>query len=68
MTYLLLEEYVCYEKVHFSRAKVSDQLDGNIVIFDIETNGVARKLCGHTRQIQSLRSVTVTILTNIDSQ
>jgi hypothetical protein len=25
------------------------------VIFDIETNGVARKLQGHTRQIQSLR-------------
>lgn len=26
-----------------------------MVIFDIETNGVARKLKGHTRQIQSLR-------------
>jgi COMPASS component SWD1 len=26
-----------------------------VVIFDIETNGVARKLQGHTRQIQSLR-------------
>lgn len=26
-----------------------------MVIFDIETNGVARKLQGHTRQIQSLR-------------
>ena len=25
-----------------------------MVIFDIETNGVARKLRGHTRQIQSL--------------
>jgi COMPASS component SWD1 len=25
-----------------------------VVIFDIETNGVARKLRGHTRQVQSL--------------
>ena len=25
------------------------------MIFDVETNGVARKLRGHTRQIQSLR-------------
>lgn len=31
------------------------QVDGTIVIFDIETSGVARKLRGHTRQIQSLR-------------
>ena len=31
------------------------KLDGTVVIFDIETNGVARKLRGHTRQIQSLR-------------
>lgn len=30
-------------------------MDGTIVIFDVETNGVARKLRGHTRQIQSLR-------------
>ena len=30
------------------------QHDGIIVIFDIETNGVARKLRGHTRQVQSL--------------
>lgn len=30
-------------------------MDGTVVIFDIETNGVARKLQGHTRQIQSLR-------------
>ena len=28
-----------------------------MVIFDIETNGVARKLRGHTRQVQSLRCV-----------
>lgn len=26
-----------------------------VVIFDIETNGVSRKLRGHTRQIQSIR-------------
>ena len=25
------------------------------MIFDVETNGIARKLRGHTRQIQSLR-------------
>jgi WD40 repeat protein len=30
------------------------QHDGIVVIFDIETNGVARKLRGHTRQVQSL--------------
>ncbi|KAK3168444.1 hypothetical protein OEA41_004892 [Lepraria neglecta] len=32
----------------------SGRVDGTIVIFDIETNGVARKLRGHTRQIQSI--------------
>ncbi|KAL8831073.1 MAG: hypothetical protein Q9170_005453 [Blastenia crenularia] len=32
----------------------SGRVDGSIVIFDVETNGVARKLRGHTRQIQSL--------------
>ncbi|KAL8765032.1 MAG: hypothetical protein Q9209_007758 [Squamulea sp. 1 TL-2023] len=32
----------------------SGRVDGTIVIFDIETNGVARKLRGHTRQIQAL--------------
>lgn len=31
------------------------QVDGTVVIFDVETNGVARKLKGHVRQIQSLR-------------
>lgn len=31
------------------------KVDGTVVVFDIETNGVARKLRGHTRQIQSLR-------------
>ena len=33
----------------------SGRVDGTIVIFDLETNGVARKLRGHVRQIQSLR-------------
>ncbi|MCJ1296494.1 chromatin binding protein [Xylographa carneopallida] len=32
----------------------SGRVDGIIVIFDVETNGVAHKLRGHTRQIQSL--------------
>jgi len=32
----------------------SGRVDGTIVIFDVETLGVARKLRGHTRQIQSL--------------
>jgi COMPASS component SWD1 len=32
----------------------SQQLDGTVVVFDIETNGVARKLKGHLRQVQSL--------------
>ncbi|GAB1194791.1 WD40-repeat-containing domain protein [Aspergillus pseudonomiae] len=32
----------------------SGRVDGTVVIFDLETNGVARKLRGHTRQIQSL--------------
>jgi hypothetical protein len=31
------------------------QVDGTVIVFDLETNGVARKLRGHTRQIQSLR-------------
>ncbi|OKL56054.1 hypothetical protein UA08_08638 [Talaromyces atroroseus] len=30
------------------------RVDGTVIIFDLETNGVARKLRGHTRQIQSL--------------
>ncbi|KAL4909763.1 hypothetical protein BDW74DRAFT_43419 [Aspergillus multicolor] len=32
----------------------SGRVDGTVVIFDVETNGVARKLKGHMRQIQSL--------------
>lgn len=39
-----------------TEANLPTKVDGTIVIFDIETNGVARKLRGHTRQIQSLRS------------
>lgn len=31
------------------------QVDGTVVIVDVETNGIARKLRGHSRQIQSLR-------------
>ncbi|KAL6153521.1 chromatin binding protein [Exserohilum turcicum] len=31
-----------------------DVITGRLLIFDIETNGVARKLRGHTRQVQSL--------------
>lgn len=33
------------------------QVDGTVIVFDLETNGVARKLRGHTRQIQSLRYI-----------
>ena len=33
----------------------SPKVDGAIVIFDVETSEVARKLRGHTRQIQSIR-------------
>jgi COMPASS component SWD1 len=32
----------------------SGRVDGTVVIFDVETNGVACKLKGHIRQIQSL--------------
>ncbi|KAI9709687.1 MAG: chromatin binding protein [Bogoriella megaspora] len=32
----------------------SGRLDGTVIIFDVETNGISRKLRGHTRQIQSL--------------
>ncbi|CRG89298.1 Set1 complex component swd1 [Talaromyces islandicus] len=33
----------------------SGRVDGTVVVFDLETNGVACKLQGHTKQIQSLR-------------
>ncbi len=32
----------------------SGRLDGTVIIFDVETNGVACKLKGHTKHIQSL--------------
>ncbi|EEH15894.2 hypothetical protein PABG_05981 [Paracoccidioides brasiliensis Pb03] len=32
----------------------SGRVDGTVVIFDVETDGVARKLRGHSKQIQSL--------------
>ncbi|KAH8150022.1 uncharacterized protein LAJ45_05708 [Morchella importuna] len=32
----------------------SGRLDGTVVLFDVETNGLARYLRGHVRQIQSL--------------
>ncbi|KAF2091212.1 WD40 repeat-like protein [Saccharata proteae CBS 121410] len=32
----------------------SGRADGVVIIFDLETSGVARKLSGHTRQVQSL--------------
>ncbi|KAF2235520.1 WD40 repeat-like protein [Viridothelium virens] len=32
----------------------SGRADGTVIIFDVGTNGIARKLRGHTRQIQSL--------------
>lgn len=33
----------------------SSKIDGIVVVFDLETNGVACKLQGHTKPIQSLR-------------
>ena len=53
-TFSLPEGYArtCQERhssSHYAKA------DGTIVVWDIETSGVARKLRGHTRQIQSLR-------------
>ncbi|KAL9596672.1 MAG: hypothetical protein Q9219_005631 [cf. Caloplaca sp. 3 TL-2023] len=44
--------YVSIVKATFSL--LAGKTDGTIVIFDIETNGVARKLRGHTQHIQSL--------------
>jgi COMPASS component SWD1 len=48
----LLEGYV-YEMSAGHCTKCS-QLDGVVIVFDVETNAVARKLRGHIRQIQSL--------------
>ncbi|KAJ5614541.1 hypothetical protein N7528_008195 [Penicillium herquei] len=44
----------CLKFSHTGDYLASGRVDGTVVIFDIETNGVARKLKGHTRQIQSL--------------
>ncbi|KAJ9492034.1 hypothetical protein VN97_g1205 [Penicillium thymicola] len=44
----------CLSFNHKGDYLASGRVDGTVVIFDIETNGVARKLKGHTRQIQSL--------------
>ncbi|KAJ5904600.1 hypothetical protein N7504_006983 [Penicillium tannophilum] len=44
----------CLRFNHTGDYLASGRVDGTVVIFDIETNGVARKLQGHTRQIQSL--------------
>ncbi|KAJ5388410.1 hypothetical protein N7509_010951 [Penicillium cosmopolitanum] len=44
----------CLRFDHTGDYLASGRVDGTVVIFDIETNGVARKLQGHTRQIQSL--------------
>ena len=51
--------------IPLTEAKLDDpqQVDGTIVVFDVETNGVARKLRGHTRQIQSLRCDRSAVLT-----
>ena len=45
----------CLRFNHRGDFLASGRVDGTVVIFDIETNGVARKLRGHTRQMQSLR-------------
>ncbi|KAI9885853.1 MAG: Transcriptional regulator [Watsoniomyces obsoletus] len=44
----------CLRFSHSGEYLASGRVDGVIVIFDVETNGVARKLRGHTRQMQSL--------------
>ncbi|OGE54669.1 hypothetical protein PENARI_c005G02821 [Penicillium arizonense] len=41
----------CLSFNHKGDYLASGRVDGTVVIFDIETNGVARKLQGHTRQI-----------------
>lgn len=47
----------CLRFNHRGDFLASGRVDGTVVIFDIETNGVARKLRGHTRQMQSLRKL-----------
>jgi COMPASS component SWD1 len=45
----------CLRFSHKGDFLAAGRLDGTIAIFDVDTNGVARKLRGHFRQIQSLR-------------
>ncbi len=52
----------CLRFSHSGEYLASGRVDGVVVIFDVETNGVARKLRGHTRQMQSLRYVRPAIL------
>lgn len=44
----------CIRFSHRGDLLASGRLDGTIAIFDIETSGIARKLKGHTSQVQSL--------------
>lgn len=44
----------CLRFNHKGDLLASGRLDGVIVIFDIETNGIARKLKCHTRQVSNL--------------
>jgi len=44
----------CIRFSHRGDYLASGRLDGAIAIFDLETNGIARKLKGHTSQVQSL--------------
>jgi len=44
----------CIRFNHRGDLLASGRLDGAVVIFDVETNAIARKLKGHLRQVQSL--------------
>ncbi|EED22238.1 WD repeat protein [Talaromyces stipitatus ATCC 10500] len=44
----------CLRFSHKGDYLAAGRVDGTVIVFDLETNGVARKLRGHTRQIQSL--------------
>ena len=44
----------CIRFNHHGDLLASGRLDGGIAIFDLDTYGVARKLRGHMRQVQSL--------------
>lgn len=52
---MLQAGWVVLASLSFEVGITTRQFDGTVVVFDVETNGVARKLRGHTRQIQSLR-------------